>query len=279
MMTEAHVEVVQAGVERLNESLDPDNSGIDPNACIAHIEAGTGDPYNCKGTLHTYATIKALLAWFDERDFSALKQWAFVAGKLKRAMYQMRPAGVYYTPVYLMPLLSDEQSLIDWFSRFEYPFLLESGTPASTRLNNPRMNEYYHYNTWLALRGDWELLADRCRAFLGDVPAKQAAYQVDSRFHLALANGDVDGMEAALAELVEPKLMRRRRGEEGGYSQHFICTFAIVYAKIAWRHGFQVKVDSPWVPKEWLPIAPLPKYEDVFAFLAQSDDSMPVART
>jgi hypothetical protein len=279
MKTEEYLNGVRFGVERLNEALDPKNSGIDTAACVAHIEAGTGDPYNCRGTLHTYATIKALLAWFEESDLSALKQWAFVAGKLRRAMYQMRPHGVYYTPVYLLPLLSDHQSLIDWFSRFEYPFTLESGSPASTRLNNPRMDEYYHYNTWLALRGDWKLLAERCRAFLGDVPAKQAAYQADSRFHLALTEGDVGGMESALAELVEPKLMRRRQREEGGYSQHLICTFAIVYAKIAWRHGFQVNVDSPFVPKEWLPIAPLPKYEDVFAFMAKSDDSIPVART
>jgi len=115
-------ENLRAGIERLNESLDPKNSGIDTGACVAHIEAGTGDPYNCRGTLYTYATIKALLAWFEERDLSALKQWAFVAGKLRRAMYQMRPHGVYYTPVYLMPLPSDQQSFIDWFSNFEYPF-------------------------------------------------------------------------------------------------------------------------------------------------------------
>lgn len=192
-------------------------------------------------------------------------------------MYQVRPKGVYFTPVYLMPLLSDDQALIDWYSRFEYPFSSESGTLAGTRLTNPRMDEYYHYNTWLALRGDWKQLSDRCRAFLNDVPAKQSAYQADHRFHLALADGDVEGMESALAELVEPKLMKRRRQEEGGYTQHFICTFAIVYAKIAWRHGFQVSIQSPWVPKEWLPIAPLPKYEDAFAFMAESDDSMPVA--
>jgi len=39
----------------------------------------------------------------------------------------------------------------------------------------------------------------------------------------------VGGMELALAELVETKLMRRGQREEGGYSQHFICTSAIVY--------------------------------------------------
>lgn len=92
-------------------------------------------------------------------------------------MHQMRPNGVYYTPVYLMPLPWDQQSFIDWFSNFEYPFSLESGSPASTRLNTPGMDEYYHYYTWLALGGDWNPLAEHCRAFLSDVPAKQVAYQ------------------------------------------------------------------------------------------------------
>lgn len=55
--------------------------------------------------------------------------------------------------------------------------------------------------------------------------------------------------------------------------------FAVVYAKIAWLHGHQVQVSSPYVPKEWLPIAPLPKYEEAFAFMTESDDSMPVPST
>lgn len=37
-------ENLRAGIERLNESLDPKNSGIDTGACVAQIEAGIGDP-------------------------------------------------------------------------------------------------------------------------------------------------------------------------------------------------------------------------------------------
>lgn len=268
----------EAGMERLKLFLDP-SIGLDADTYIAHIEDGTGDPHICKALLHEYAMVKALLVSFEGGDINALKQWAYVSAKLKRTTYQDDPRGVYFTPVHLMPLLSDEPSLIDWFSKFAYPFSSGSGTLAATRLKNPRMDEYYHYNTWLALRGDWEPLAARCRVFLNDLPAKQAAYQADHRFHLSLADGDVDGMQSALAEMVEPKLLKRRRQEESGYSQDLICTFAIVYAKIAWRHGFPVKVDSPLVPKEWLPISPLPRYDDTFAFMAKSDDSMPVPRS
>ena len=277
MSDEKNMASFEAAIERLKLFLDP-SIGLDADAYVAHIEKGTGDPYICKALLHEYAMVKALLAWFEGGDVNALRKWAYISGKLKRITYQHDPKGVYFTPVYLMPLLSNEPSLIDWFSKFAYPFSSESGTLAATRLKNPKMDEYYHYNTWLALRGDWEQLAARCRVFLGNVPTKQAAYQADHHFHLALANGDVDGMQSALAQLVEPKLMKRRRQEESGYSQDLICTFAIVYAKIAWRHGFQVNIDSPFVPKEWLPIAPLPKYEEAFAFMAESDESIPVAR-
>lgn len=58
-----------------------------------------------------------------------------------------------------------------------------------------------------------------------------------------------------------------------GVDTYLICTFPVVYARIAWRHGFEVRVDSQWVPKAWLPVAPLRKYEDAFAFMAQSDDA------
>jgi hypothetical protein len=275
MKSDKHTASIQEGIERLNESLNPD-LGINVDRCVTLIEDGKGDPWACKSTLERFSIIKSMLAWFEGRDLVGMKNWAFNAAKLRRAMYQERSTGTYYTPIHLMPLLSDDVSMIDWFCRFDLPFSLTRDTQMGSRTNNPNMVDYYHYNTWLAVRGDWERLKDRSLRFLAAVPAKHASHEADHRFHLALANGDMQGMEAALAEIVDPKLMRRRRAEEGANTQYFICMYAVVYAKIAWRYGYQVKVDSPWVPKEWLPIAPLPKYEDAFAFMAGLNDSMPV---
>lgn len=270
-----HIKEVEAGIKWLYESLGP-LSGIDPARCVTHLEDGTGDPWACKSTLERFCIINSMLAWFESRDLTAAKHWASNAARLRRGMYQERSTGTYYTPVYLMPLISDDAHLIEWFSRFDLPFSVMRETQMGRRINNPNMDEYLHYNTWLALRGDWEALRERSCAFLAAVPARQAAFEADHRFHIALADADTQGMEAALAELVEPKLMRRRSAREGANTRYFICTYAVVYAKIATRHGYHVSVDSPWVPEEWLSIAPLPRYEDAFGFMASLDDHSPL---
>lgn len=275
MQSHAYIQGIAAAVDHLRIFLDP-TRGLKPEAYIAHIEGSTGDPYMCKSLLSDYSTVRGLLAWFEQDNVNMLKRWACTAGKLTRAMHQQRPDGVCLTSTYLMPLISNDVALINWFARFERPFSPENRSGAATRIGNPRMDEFHHYNTLLALSGAWDVLTPRCHKFLSDVPVKQAAYQADHRFHIALAAGDVPGMEAALMELVDPKLMRRRSREESGFTQNLICTAAVVYAKIAWRHGYHIEVASPWVPKEWLPIVPLKDYEEPFAFMAQLDDSMPM---
>jgi hypothetical protein len=90
--------------------------------------------------------MRALHAWFEDRDLASLKQWANTSAKLRRATYQERPGTVYYTPVYLTPLLSDDAQIIDWFKNISYPFFVK-GTVMIGRKSNPRMDEYYHYST------------------------------------------------------------------------------------------------------------------------------------
>jgi Immunity protein 49 len=64
-----------------------------------------------------------------------------------------------------------------------------------------------------------------------------------------------------------PKALASRSNDEGGFTEDLISTPAFIYAKIAWRHGYEVVVDSPFVPSEWLPISPLDRYENHYAFL------------
>ena len=41
----------------------------------------------------------------------------------------------------------------------------------------------------------------------------------------------------------------------------------MIYAKIAWRSGYEVEVDLPCIPKEWLPVTPLDNYDEHYDFL------------
>ncbi|CAG2271366.1 hypothetical protein BCCR75502_01618 [Burkholderia sola] len=75
-------------------------------------------------------------------------------------------------------------------------------------------------------------------------------------------------MEATLQELTSPKVAKVRNAEHAfGFTEKLIGTHAVIYAKIAWRHGLRVRVDTPWIPEEWLPIEPLDNYLDPYEFM------------
>ena len=93
-------------------------------------------------------------------------------------------------------------------------------------------------------------------------------YLIDHRFYLALARDDKPSMETVLSELTSRKIARVRNNEQAfGFTHFFIGTHAVIYAKIAWRHGYKVQVDTPFIPAAGLPIAPVPAYHDPYPFM------------
>ncbi|HDR9277687.1 TPA: immunity 49 family protein [Burkholderia vietnamiensis] len=91
---------------------------------------------------------------------------------------------------------------------------------------------------------------------------------VDHKFYLALAQGDVNGMEVAIDELVSPKSIRKRASLDGGFFANLICVQAVIYSKLAWRSGYEVNVDSAYLPKEWISEIGPKSYFDEFEFMS-----------
>ncbi|WP_460752087.1 Imm49 family immunity protein, partial [Marinomonas epiphytica] len=91
---------------------------------------------------------------------------------------------------------------------------------------------------------------------------------IDQQFYLALAKGDLHGMEAAIKELVSPRKMNHRKEwDSSAFMQGLVVPSALKYSKLAIRHGYELDIDSPNLPKEWLPVKPLERYEDEFDFM------------
>jgi hypothetical protein len=44
---------------------------------------------------------------------------------------------------------------------------------------------------------------------------------------------------------------------------------AVGYAKLAWRKGIEVEVNSPLIPSELLPVRPLEHYDIPYKFLTE----------
>ena len=220
------------------------------------------------GRLSDHSLASAIFSWFDGKGLTATRQWFYTASRLDQALYKRtedKSGPLAKTFQLLNPLVSNHLGLIRWFSKYDMVYNLERAEDVQTW-------DYLAYQAPLALRGDWERLAQRSTtalAYLQTAKGK-AEYAPDQAFYLALAQHDLPRMEAALEQLTQPKLVRSRSNGESGFTRDLIFRPAVVYAKIAWLHGHEVRVASPLVPAEWLPMEPLPRYENTYPFLFPS---------
>jgi hypothetical protein len=268
MATQTYEETRSAGIEHLLGQLQ-----YDPSHAIELLNNGHGSRIGCLGNLASFAKAKSLLAWFGDGDLQVHKQWAYVEAKLHRMIFQIEPGEWFPAYKHLYALLSDHADLVNWYRQHTVSYFLEG---ESEDRDNPTQAAFHGYQALLALNGEWELLAQRCEQILAMDIAKERKYLIDHRFYFALANGDKSGMESVLNELTSPKIARKRNFEQAfGLTERLIATHATIYAKIAWRHGHEILVDSPWVPKEWLPIQPLDHYEDPWDFMKNFDIYQP----
>ncbi len=266
MAKDSYLEKRQLRVGQLYGLLDMYAQGND-NA-IRYIEQNLGSPINCVLSLSHDASARAILAWFEKNNLNALRQWSFVSGKLMQLYHQMKTAegkalkinaGVYSSEL-LQPLLSNNNELVDWFTHYDEIYDMKCVEKISTQ-------DFMAYQAVVALKGDWPRLIERCNKVIAKPPPSLGRYNEYHHFWLALAQGDEPRMEQVLHHLANPKVLRTRTREENPISEDLIFTRIIICMKIAWRHGFEIKVDSPYVPMEWMPNEPLEQYDNHYSFL------------
>ena len=232
---------------------------------VHFIETNTGNPHACVLRLASIAEANVMYSWFSRGDLSEVKQWAYVAAKLYKMGYRMQEdtaAPVSKMLDLLHPLLSDNEVLLNWFAHYETGY--DPG-----RIKDPTTMDFWAYQAIVALRGEWKTLITRCDEVLA-LPAgstEDEKYRIDHKFYRALGHGNLSTMTEVLRELVTPKALAARGNNESGFTRDLISKPAVIYAKIAWRHGYEVKVGSPFTPQEWLPVVSLDFYDDYYKFL------------
>ncbi len=100
---------------------------------------------------------------------------------------------------------------------------------------------------------------------LPKLPKNQQELKLDYEFYKALLSKDKSKCEEILEQLVSPKIHKKRN--DNAVLNKYVSQPALGYAKLAWRFGLEVEVNSPLVPKEILPIEPLDNYEIPYDFL------------
>jgi len=250
---------------------------VDPiDRALGFLESGTGSRDGCLRSLSLRSDSWTMLCWFRDHNLWQMKQWAFVSAKINIMLHHMVTGEDYLSEDLLWPLISDNEDVIDWYRQHNRPYMLNKKVTGGDK-DDPKNFMFYRYQSWLALNERWDELRQRCELILGmqDQIKKDRNYLIDHRFYLALANGDQAGMEAVLLEKTTPKQRKARHEQESGLTHNFIVSYATIFAKLAWRNGYEVQVDTPWIPKDWLPVKPLDKYEDPWPFMQAFDIYQP----
>lgn len=248
-------------LDHINSHLD---GGFDVDDLVTYIENSQGNPVACAGRLSSHAFAKGIHTWFEVSDLESMKNWFYVSECLHKYQFMLQSDKMNLLPKtldFMRALVSDNASLIDWFCNC-------NDIIDEKRITSTTTADFLAYQIILAVKGDFTQVAERCLRMNTNPPkGPKKLFLLDNDFFMALSNGDVSRMEATLIELTSLASIKKRLGIENGFSEGLISTFGVIYAKIAWRHGYEVRVDTPYIPAEWLPVKPLASYNPIYSFL------------
>lgn len=206
-----------------------------------------------------------LLAYFVRHDIGAFKQHWHLASRLRcHAARHVPDSDSYTTGGYMK-------------TEFQLLYALMSESPAATNeastletyhllkfRDDPRAREYSFHLAQLILRGDYEAAQAKI-----EIGAKKAggklkqAYATGTDFYSLLMKGDKAALETSITDYI-----RIDKKDTLPIICDFIYPIVTFRAKLCWYKGVPVEIDHPMVPMEWMPIAPLARYEDVYDFLS-----------
>lgn len=236
---------------------------------VSLIELGQGDPSACAQSLAHYAQARAMLVWIEQEDLIATRQQFYLASKLIQFSYQIdisqNKSNLTNSPgpknfELLNTLVSNNREQIDWFTQCDATYDMKY-------IDKANSVDFLMYQSIVAMRGEWSRLLERCEKVIAHPPASLKKWHDYHYFYLALAQGDRAKMEAVLLEMVAPNKLKTRLSEEYPFTENLIFSRVIIAVKIAWLHGFEVHVDSPYVPMEWMSMTPLDSYDNHYSFL------------
>ncbi|WKB81261.1 immunity 49 family protein [Cellulophaga lytica] len=167
------------------------------------------------------------------------------------------------------PILSDNNELIKAYSKLRYQ---SYGQRQGMDENVKKGGDPVWCNTiQMFMVNDLESVERNLNIIetisLPKLSKKEELLKIDFEYYKALFNKDKRKCEELLEQLVSPKIHKKRNIND--VLAQYVSQPALGYAKLAWRLGIKVEVNSPLIPKEILPIEPLDNYEIPYDFLRQ----------
>ncbi len=165
-------------------------------------------------------------------------------------------------------ILSDNEPLIQRYAKLRY----QQGTNAELSMDEMVSEgempiwcntvQFFMANDIKGVEKNLNIIENKT---LKKLSKKEDGLKDDYELFKALYYKDKSKLEEILEKLVSPEIHKKRN--DNPVLNQYISHPAIGYSKMAWRHGIQVEIDSPLIPKELLPIRPLDEYIIPYDFL------------
>lgn len=226
------------------------------------LAAGEGIPGRIISGLASPAEDFALESFFIKGDLAEAKNW-FYASALA-SMVAMERYGMdllTFSRPLDFALLSDCKSLQERFAHWRQPQLEERLSKRMFMASNIRITQH------LLLNEEREALAV-FEHFLPNAGKKDyLRLAPDVLFLEGMVTRDQAKVEAAMAQLLDKKMVRYRNKDSIPGIGEWLSHPAMWYAKLAWIKGMEIQIDHPLVPMALLPVAPLQEYKNPWSCL------------
>jgi hypothetical protein len=205
-----------------------------------------------------------MYGYFVEENIHTFKQNFYIASKLGAASAKEDGGETLsMDDSFLYPLLSDSAEIINTYSRLEPEEYLKNR-------DNPRAPQFFVHMIQLVLRDEHEALRVKIeKGARGSGKLYREEFKAGQDFYSLLLKRDWQALEARILKEAQfwETIIKKGKMTGNPWTEDFLATNAVMYAKLCWMKGIEVQVDSPLVPKDLLPVAPLPYYDDPYDFL------------
>lgn len=208
-----------------------------------------------------------MYGYFVEGNIQTFKQNFYIASKLRAASANKHwGETLSMDGSFLYPLLSDSAEIINTYSRLEPEEYLKNR-------DNPRVPQFFVHMIQLVLRDEHEALRVKIdKGARGSGKPYREEFKAGQDFYSLLLQRDRQALEARILKEAQfwETIIKKGKMTGNPLTEDFLATNAVMYAKLCWIKGIEVQVDSPFVPMDLLPVAPLSHYDDSYDFLKSS---------
>ena len=201
--------------------------------------------------VESHALAMGMYGFYVEGDAAKLKQWFHVAARVRLAdpSRDLGPGSWL-----LHALLSDNEATIQLAAKASSAELRKSGA-------NPLYSAFHHRMIQQAILGEDEALRQSIAKLAknGEKKYRKPAAAGTDFYSLLLAR-DHDGLTRLIHESA-------KINSADVLFEDVMSHVAALQAKLCWRRGIEVQIDSPMVPMELMPVRPLSHYDDVYEFI------------